>query len=248
MTATDTNAWGRPYYEAGHGDALLVYVVFGTLNTEAPFSLSKYRVNAVRQDVVPTRRPIEQSTGWFDVAPFAKDPAVVAAAKASSECIVLMGTVADPPDLGYLRDTVGTVQWLLDNGGVAVLDPQTFNWLSAADFTSTFFASGKPEVTQHVDILVSKEPGEATAWYHTRGLRKFGRPDLSVRGVTEAMQKDAEEALNRFIYFQQLGGFIREGVELNLRTMTGYVAKHGGSLDDPDFNNVHVELVKPSTK
>lgn len=39
-----------------------------------------------------------------------------------SECLVIRGTVSDPPDLNYLRNFIGIITWCLDSGGVAVFD------------------------------------------------------------------------------------------------------------------------------
>ena len=45
----------------------------------------------------------------------------------AGECVMLRGSIADPPDLDALRDLVGTISALVDLGGVAVIDPQTLS-------------------------------------------------------------------------------------------------------------------------
>jgi hypothetical protein len=48
---------------------------------------------------------------------------------------------------------------------------------------------------------------------------------------------------NRFIGLQTEGGHIPEGQEIRMASLPpGLTCHHGGSLDDPDFNNVHVEI------
>ncbi len=93
-------------------------------------------------------------------------------------------------------------------------------------------------------ILVSEDTG-GTEWIHTRGLRKSGRPDISVPKVPE-VQKDAFiDLCNRFIELQAFGGIIPEGQEIRMRSLpAGLVCHHGGDLEDPDFNNVHVSIAQ----
>src|SRR5437667_12446663 len=80
-------------------------------------------------------------------------------------------------------------------------------------------------------------------WFHTRGMRKFGRPDLSLHNVPDEYERAAIELCNRFIELQAAGGRIPDGQEIQMPSLPGgLVCRHKGSLDDPDFNNVHVEI------
>src|SRR5206468_4274883 len=110
-------------------------------------------------------------------------PVTAAAAAAAPQCVGVRGEFPDPPDLNYFRDTVGVVAWLLDAGGVAVKDPQMLWLWSPGEWRADVCEEGCPNPDRHTVILVSPEDGGRTFWYHTRGMRKYGRPDLSVRGV-----------------------------------------------------------------
>jgi hypothetical protein len=91
-------------------------------------------------------------------------------------------------------------------------------------------------------ILVSEEPN-GTEWVHTRGLRKFGRPDLSVHGVSLLNKPGVIDLCNRFIELQAFGGAILEGQEIRMQSLPpGMRCHRRGDVDDPDFNNVHVEI------
>jgi hypothetical protein len=60
----------------------------------------------------------------------------------------------------------------------------------------------------HVVILVSMG-SDGTEWIHTRGMRKFGRPDISVHKV-EPQHKDAIiDLCNRFIELLAFGGIVQ---------------------------------------
>ena len=100
----------------------------------------------------------------------------------------------------------------------------------------------------HVSILFSAEESGGL-WFHTRGMRKFGRPDLSLHNVPDKYEKAAIELCNRFIELQAAGGRIPDGQEIQMPSLPGgLVCRHKGSLDDPDFNNVHVEIQFPANR
>ena len=77
-------------------------------------------------------------------------------------------------------------------------------------------------------------------------MLKFGRPDLSVRNVPPESRDVAAKMINRFITIQAYGEIVKEGQAVNMEDLpTGMVCTHRGSLDDPDFNNVHIEIIWP---
>lgn len=84
---------------------------------------------------------------------------------------------------------------------------------------------------------------DGTEWFHTRGMRKFGRPDLSVHHVSRDLRDGIVDLFNRFIEFQAFGGIIAQGQDIKMGSLpAGMICVHQGDLDDPDFNNVHVEI------
>ncbi len=156
--------------------------------------------------------------------------------------MVLRGRVGDPEMLDYFRDTIGLLTYLLDQGGTVLYDPYQWRWWSPAEWKSEAFRPGEPRPNRHVAILVSPQEQE-TVWLHTRGMLKFGRPDLSMRGVWRGSEGLYQELFNRFIEFQALGGLIEEGREVTMAGLPfGLRCYHQGHPDDPDFNNVHVEI------
>jgi hypothetical protein len=69
---------------------------------------------------------------------------------------------------------------------------------------------------------------------------------LSVHDVTEGVKEAMVDAINRFIELQAMGGVIPEGKEVTVAALPeGMRCRHRGHLDDPDFNNVHVEIEWP---
>jgi hypothetical protein len=237
------------------GKPFLFYVVFGAFSQMPALSRSEYRSNGVfpgldlsqygksdRPDVLDGFR---EGYLWDELK--MHRPALAEAVEAADECLILRGELADQGDLNYLRDTVGLLTFLLDHGGIVVYDPQMFQWWEPGEWKDRIFRPGGAGAHHHTVILTSEEPEDASlTWCHTRGLRKFGRPDVSLHRVPPQHHEAVIDLCNRFIEFQAFGGVIEEGKEIRMRTLPGgMTCHHEGDLDDPDFNNIHVEITPP---
>lgn len=246
--STDLPSWPRPHYQAGGGDAFLFFAIYGRFAADIELSAAEYRTAGVSAGLALRRLNRAQSPEFpFSSAAIGellrpKNPALFAAAQSAAECLILQGVVADPPDLNYLRDAVGLAMYFLDHGGDAAIDPLQFKLYDAASWRRELFDPQPPVPAHHVMILSSDED-KGAKWYHTRGLRKFGRPDLSLHGVAAAEERAVIELFERFIQRQAHGGVIAEGEEVRTASLPrGLTCHHAGGLEDADFNNVHVEL------
>ena len=54
-------------------------------------------------------------------------------------------------------------------------------------------------------MLVSEEGEPSSKWFHARGMRKFGRPDISVHGVIKNLEDGVIDLCNRLIEYQAAG-------------------------------------------
>jgi hypothetical protein len=143
--------------------------------------------------------------------------------------------------LNYLKNTLGITQAVIETGVTAVFDIQTVEWFEPQEWTAKYFAPKAPNVFNHIKILFSED--ENGIWYHTRGMRKFGRPDLSIRKVTHDKKELAIEIINRFIQTFAYGFIPDETKEICLQTMKkGVYGKILGNYDDLDFNNYYFEI------
>jgi hypothetical protein len=246
--------WPRPLYTSGGGDAFLFYVIYGDVARHLSIPPDRYRVYAVPDRISvmrygPAEKPevvgsFRQGYAWEELR--RENPDLAKAILAEEHCVIVRGWVSDPPSLDYFRNVIGLLTFLLDQGGAAIYDPQILTWWSPAEWQNRVFAPAAPVPRAHVVTLFSAE-ADGTRWFHTRGMRKFGRPDLSIHHVAAAQQEGIIDLCNRFIEFQAFGGVIDEGQEIRLHALpSGLRCFHRGHEDDPDFNNVHV-AIEPAT-
>jgi hypothetical protein len=254
MVATPLEDWERRYYSAGDTPPFLFYVVFGGDANEMRLSRSKYRCDSIPEGIDissygPDSHPevlyeFRQGYLWDELRN--DEPTLAEAIEAQTKCVIVRGSVANEFTLNYFRNTIGLLTCLLDSGGVGIYDPQSFQWWAPQKWRATVFEPAEALPREHVIILVSDD-GPHKKWLHTRGMRKFGRPDLSVHGVAPGRIDHVVDLLNRFIEFQAFGGVIQEEQEVKLQSLPkGMRCTHGGNVDDPDFNNSHVEILWPT--
>ena len=244
-------SWPRPHFTPGGGDPFLFFVVFGDFDLKKPFSVSKYRSNGPGDwfDLIHLTRAeqgetiADYQTGeiWKKLSRDA--PLTAAEAEKAPQAVVLRAEVTDSNTLDYFRDVIGVVAWLLDVGGQSVYDPQRLWLWSADEWRDDVFAPGEARPLEHTVILISEDDIAGTHWLHTRGLRQYGRPDLSVHGVGLEHMDAVTDLIERFIDLQANGEVIAEGQEIRMAGLTpGGMCRHRGNLEDLDFNNVHVEI------
>lgn len=245
---TTIPSWPRPHFSPSSGRPFILYLVFGEFAANLAPSQSKHRVsgmpNGLRVDGFSAREPGLEP--FFRDEPFAsllrESPALASAVKGASSCMRFIGELDDQPTLDYLRDVVGMVTAALDAGGVAVLDPQALAWWTGDDFRSTFFEPAAPVEQEHIAFLASQEDDGAT-WLHTRGMRKFGRPDISVHGVLDHEREAVVDLMQRLVHSMAEGEVVPEGKAIRMMSLgAGLTCHHAGDLDDPDFNNVRIEV------
>ena len=216
-------SWPRPLYQPGGRNADLFYMVFGAFELDGPLYQPTYRSRGLPEGCELRWSEPEQFLERFGEA-----------GEAYSECIVLEGSVPDPKTLDYFRDTVGLVTYLLLHGGEAVFDLHAQVWWSTEEWLDEAFLVAAPEPANHVTLMNS----ESRVW--TRGLRKFGRPDLSFHGP------ETEELLDlfeRLIEAQGLGALFEEGEEVELDDSGETFSLHlRGGYEDTDFRNFYLEL------
>jgi hypothetical protein len=249
-------SWERKLYSSGGGDATLCYFVFGNIGEGLEVSATKYNTNGPPPEMLIgqyTRATdpeiFEGLFGYYATKRLSeRNPSLYAAIEQAPSCLKLLATIEDPDSLDYLRDTIGVIAALLDQGGVAVFDLLTLTWWSKDDWQETFFASGKPNLHRHINIMISEteEHPEVQDWLHTRGMLKFGRRDLSMSNVPQHLIDPVAFLFDCLAEDQALGVQIADGQTIDMAGLpSGITCHHAGNMDDLDFNNVHLELHLP---
>lgn len=251
--ATDLPSWPRPNFTPNAGQPFLLFAVFGGFDLSLPIDRMRYRAAGVPAGCELLlydrgRQPssfdqLRRSVAW-DLAE-AESPDLARMAAAAPQFVFLRGHVKPSATLDYLRDAVGIVQYLCDRGGQTIFDPHTIQFWRPADWQARLFEPAKPVPHEHV-LILETEDAEAGAWIHTRGLRKFGRPDLSVHGVGQNFRDKIIELFNYYVEYLASGGTIQTGDRVTLAGLPpGGTFQVDPRLDHEDFHNAHAECVWP---
>lgn len=253
-----TDPWERPLFTPGGPDAFISFVVFGADAALLEVTTEEHRVDEVPDGVDAHEVGPDWVSSLFD-PPLGdqireSDPATAALAEEAETCIIVTGSVADPPTLDYLRNSIGIATAALDTGGVGVLNLQTFTLFDPERWRSKVFDADRTLVHRLVAILYSDEADDLRAstgasattdgrWVHTRGMRVFGRPDLSVHDVAPDSFEPTVDLLNVLIAQLARGLVIDDGMTMDIGGELGTLTFDlRGGVDDPDFNNEHLEI------
>src|SRR6185312_893650 len=250
MAAPD---WTRPHWSRDEATAMLVYFVFGEFAAEPKLDLSAHGSHGLPQGVEILRIPKDRLAHWQGhplrgaLGEILREgnPDAFGFARKAPECLMLRGELTDADSLGYLRDTLGVVAALLDAGGVAVVDPQILEMFSADDWRARHADDAIAAPRNHVLVLCQDDTND-TAWIKTRGMRKFARPDVSIRRVPQSEVQRAGAVAAQLVELQARGMRFGDSSTVDVEGLPGGLKiKRGGSLDDPEFNNTHLELSWP---
>ena len=128
-----------------------------------------------------------------------------------------------------------------------MLSPPVLSMFDPVEWRARFFASDEFVARNHVAILASDDDAAfGRKWIHTRGLRKFARPDIGISNVPPEYAGHAGQLADRFVEFQAQGGIVEDGREIVIEGLPASMrVKHAGSLDDPKFNNTHLAIRWP---
>ncbi|MBX3702034.1 MAG: hypothetical protein KIS72_02565 [Luteimonas sp.] len=250
-----TPHWPRGRWQDSGGEAFWLWFVFGDFAADLRIDAQRYRTGPPPTGVEAVRYRNAALAQW-DGYPLAgtlgaifeeENPRLLDAARKSTECWMLRGSLRDPADLDGLRNMIGTISALCDQGAVAVVDPQMLSLFAADEWQRRYFARDAFHARDHVLILADTDPADASRMrVHTRGLRKFARADLDIRNVPPALTQHAGELAQGFVEFQCDGGVVADGHAVALGDDgQQLVATLIDDAGDADFNNRHLRLRWP---
>ncbi|MEO5813087.1 MAG: hypothetical protein ABIU96_06265 [Rhodanobacter sp.] len=248
-------AWPRPYWHPSDEQAVLHFYVFGKFPPELVIPSPRYGSPGLPAGVTIERFQNAVLRKW-EGYPLAGElgailreetPEAFEQSRIAPEVLVVRGNLPDAQTLDYLRDTLGVLAGLLDIGGTSIVDPQTLRLFAAPDWRAQYLIKGGAPARNHVLILHNADEEHAQrSWVRTRGMRKFGRPDISIHNVPERDVDRAGAFCEQLVELQSLGARFDPDQPLTVDGLpAGLVAKPGGDMSDPRFNNTHVEFRWP---
>ncbi len=238
-------SWPRPRYSHGGGDALVWFEIYGEWNeAQTPVSVAKHNSAGLPPELIAQVLPNDNGATWDGaMADLARqsNPQAWQIALDAPQKLVIRGEITDPASLDYLRDVIGVVAASLESGGVAVFEPQILTVFGAQQWRDQFFGA-EFEPTNHAIILVTPQ-GDGRTWLHTRGMRLFGRPDLSCRDVNPDELEGLQSIFNGLMRMMAAGALIPDGQPVRAANSDEILrCTNRGDLDDDEFNNRHLAL------
>lgn len=245
------SSWQRPLFEATEQQAFLLYYVFGKFPAEIAPSRAAYRISQMPPELqvslLDSSHPQPQAVlqqPLFSSALDRTGPNLQRAVHKAPSMLIVRGEFIDPDSLLYLRDTVGLLAYLADQGAVAILDTFRLKWWAPGEFKRAVFSPDDPVPLEQTVMLGTEQPDGL--WLHTRGMRKFARPDVSAPRIPARYRQPFNEAVTRMVQVMAAGAVFPEGHALSWPGLPpGVTCHHGGHLEDPEFHNVHIELRWP---
>jgi hypothetical protein len=225
----DNDVWERVYFDNPYKSPFLFYVLFGTDNMEKlQVSKTKHNIDGMPSEleVINYNKTDNKDRKKYIESFYEEYLGKVLKEKGNelyekvincNNVTIVKGDFEDGNTYNYLKNTIGIVQAIIETNITAILDIQTFEWLEPEEWSIKYFEPKSPNVFNHVRILFSVDNN--ITWLHTRGMRKFGRPDLSIRKVAENKKDLGIEIINRFVQAFAYGLIPDETKEIRLKNM-----------------------------
>ncbi len=256
MTETTTAAeWPRPYWQPSDEQAVLLFFVFGAFAEGVTIPSSTYGSPGLPEGIEMQRMQNAVLARWegYPLAGALGDllredsPEAFKAAKAAPHVMVIRGRFPDRDSLDYLRDTLGVVAALTDVGGKVVVDPQILTLFDASAWREHYLVPGGAPPRHHVLILCSpEEEAKGRSWIRTRGMRKFGRPDISITHVPDNAIDAVGALAENLVELSALGSRFEDGQLIDVTGVRGGLkVALSGDENDPRFNNSHAAMRWP---
>lgn len=241
----------RPYYEDINYHPFLFYVIFGADKEHLSISRERHGVDEFPDglDFSFLEKPENEEYmnamlgGALGELLERNYVSLYEMIRKTDQWAVIRGEVQNDSDLNYMRNTIGFVQALAENSGIGVLDLQTFRLYTAKEWTGSIF-SAEFNPNAHIVILTSVME-DASVWLHTRGMRKFGRPDFSIKNVSEIDVDFAVKVMDQLIFYGARGAFFPRPVKLHTQDGNTCIVKPElvDDPENPDFNNSYYEIL-----
>ena len=239
----------REYYQDIGYKPFLFYVVFGVSGDDLKVSGQKHHVDGIPEgmDIASLSRKEHADYidgligGMIGNVLRAADEKLYETCRDTEKCVILRGNIQEDSTLDYMRNAIGIIQALLEQGAKGVLDLLTFTLYSPEKWTDRFFEKDI-NAQKHVVILFSED--EDGVWLHTRGMAEFGRPDIGIYGVPQDKVEDYKQVIDQMVFYGGQGIFFKGKARLHTANGKTFVAlpEFIDDFENDDYNNAYYKV------
>jgi hypothetical protein len=191
-----TAVWRRDHYVLGGGPGQIALIALSSQKLPDPLPVSRNRHGMPDEGhgagaVALVARDRVDDPAWFAeqvIAPFAEliaadlGPEHGAAVQATEHAYVIEAQLDDPDDLGHVQAAWALAKCVCEEGAAVVIDVYAARAHLGSDVAS--LAPDRAFDIMHEVTLFFEETGEGSLAAWSLGLRKFGRPDIVLLGLT----------------------------------------------------------------
>ncbi len=244
--------WSRKYYTKPYEPAFVFFAIYGVENAELELSKSRHNVDGFPEglDIIfyhkdesnEQKEYIEEFLkGVYGNLLKEKSPELYQKSQQSKSMTIVTGTFEDSDNLNYLKNVIGVIKALSEKKAISVLDVQNFEFYTPEEWSTKYFLPHKLQINNHAILFFSQETGRL--WIHSRGMRTFGRPDVSLVDWPIDKMEIATDVANRFIKMYALGQYPENNVPIKIKGLpNGMTTNLKGGYDNHDFNNYFIEV------
>jgi hypothetical protein len=188
--------WPRDGYVTGGGVAEIALIALSSAKLADPLPVSRARHGMPddgdgAQSVALVARDRLADPAWFAdqvLAPFTEliatdlGPSAAQAALAAEHAYVIEAQLDDPDDLGHVQAAWALAKCVCEEGAAVVIDVYAARAHLGSEVAALAPDRGF-DVMREVTLFFDEEPGGSLAAW-SLGLRKFGRPDLVLLGIS----------------------------------------------------------------
>lgn len=249
----------RHYYKSIDYKPILCYVIFGNFEKgkELEILSEKYHVNEFPAGL--TMQMFEKGEndkalesfigGSIGIVLEKENPMLYEKCKNAMTWVLIRGQVQKDNTFDYMRNVIGFIQTFIDNGAYGVFDFLTFSLIEPKKWTDRFFEK-QINAQNHILMLISEQKN-GLYWLHTKGMAKFGRPDMSIENVSKEELQQKKQIIDQLVYYAGEGAVFEKNIKVHTRDgqkkqVYSLEMEFVNDFENADFNNAFYKVsVKP---
>lgn len=232
-----TSAWRRDNYVTGGGPGEIALIALSRVKLPDPLPVSRGKHGMPDEGdgasaVGLVARDRLEDPAWFAdqvLAPFTEliandlGPSAAATALAAEHAYVIEAQIDDPDDLGHVQAVWALAKCICEEGASIVIDVHAARAHLGSDIAE--LEPGRAFDVMHEVTLFFDEQSDGSLAAWSLGMRKFGRPDLVLLGLSPDNATDAALLMRDIAATLASGERIEPGDTIDLpgRTLTASV-------------------------